>query len=161
IGRLVNAPTSNLAGLPRPLGGCRTPPQPWPRPKETLGRGIMRGKNFPVTPCWLSGKFRFLVLLRPVAGMGAGSGMAASRCFASAPSRVDSTVSVRQLQVSSKAKDNFERGLERLFKQDPAGSIKHFAAAIAAAPDYFEAYYHQGVAEAQLGRNEEAMRSFQ
>jgi tetratricopeptide (TPR) repeat protein len=46
-------------------------------------------------------------------------------------------------------------------KQDPAGSLKHFAAAIAAAPDYFEVYYHLGVAEAQLNRNEEAMGSFQ
>lgn len=121
----------------------------------------MRDKYFAVTLCCVSRKFRFLALLLLLAGVGAVRGSAQSLGFAPAPSRGTSTISVRELQVSQKAKDNFERGLERLFKQDPAGSLKHFAAAIAAAPDYFEAYYHLGVAEAQLSRNEEAMRSFQ
>src|SRR5262249_15661074 len=88
-------------------------------------------------------------------------GSAQSLGFAPTPSRSTNTVSVKELQVSPKAKDNFARGLQRLTKQDPEGSLKHFAAAIAAAPDYYEAYYYQGVAEAQLNRNEEAMRSFQ
>ena len=39
--------------------------------------------------------------------------------------------------------------------------MRLFAAAIGEAPDFYEAYYHQGVAEAQLNRDEEALRSFQ
>ena len=72
-----------------------------------------------------------------------------------------STVSVRELQIPAKAKSSFERGLDRLAKHDLRASIKSFAAAIAAAPDFPEAYYHRGVAESQLGQNEEALRSFQ
>jgi tetratricopeptide (TPR) repeat protein len=121
----------------------------------------MRDKYFAVTLCCVSRKFRFLALILLLTGVGAARGSAQSLSFAPAPSRSTNTVSVRELQVSPKAKDNFERGLQRLFKQDPEGSLKHFAAAIAASPDYYEAYYHQGVAEAQLSRNEEALRSFQ
>jgi tetratricopeptide (TPR) repeat protein len=71
------------------------------------------------------------------------------------------TVSLRELKISSKAKDKFEHGLQRLAKHDPEGSLAQFAAAIAAAPDFYEAYYHRGVAEMQLGRHEDALRSFQ
>jgi tetratricopeptide (TPR) repeat protein len=70
-------------------------------------------------------------------------------------------VSLRELKISAKAKGQFERGLQRLAKHDPEGSLPRFAAAIAAAPDFYEAYYHRGVAEMQLGRHEHALRSFQ
>jgi len=115
----------------------------------------MPNKYFAVGRC-PSGKFRALVLILLVVAV---RGSAQSLGFA--PTRASSTVSVRELEVSSKARDNFARGLRRLSKHDPEGSLKHFAAAIAASPDYYEAYYHRGVAEAQLGRNQEAMRSFQ
>jgi tetratricopeptide (TPR) repeat protein len=71
------------------------------------------------------------------------------------------TVSARELQVSSKAKHEFERGLKSLANNDAQGSLKQFSAAIAAAPDYVAAYYHKGLAEMLLGRNDDAMRSFQ
>jgi len=119
----------------------------------------MRDKYFAAALCCGSKKFRFLVLILLLAGAGAVTSSAQSLGFA--PSRGRDTVSVRELQVSPKAKDSFEHGLERLSKHDPEGSLKHFAAAIAAAPDYYEAYYHQGVAEAQLNRNQEALHSFQ
>lgn len=71
------------------------------------------------------------------------------------------TVSVRDLQIPSKARDKFERGVNLLAKYDAEGSLRFFAAAIEAAPDFYEAYYHQGVAEAQMNRNDEALQSFQ
>jgi tetratricopeptide (TPR) repeat protein len=81
--------------------------------------------------------------------------------FAPAHSRSRNTVSVRELQTSVKAKDNFEHGWRQLAKNDAKGSLRYFAAAIAESPDFYEAYYHQGVAEMQLDQNEAALRSFQ
>ena len=121
----------------------------------------MRDKYFAVTLCCSSKNFRFLVLILLLAGAGAVSGRAQSLGFAPAPSRAKDAVSVRELQLSAKARGNFDHGLERLSKNDPEGSLKHFAAAIAVSPEYYEAYYHQGVAEAQLNRNQEALHSFQ
>ena len=71
------------------------------------------------------------------------------------------TVSARELRIPGKARREFEKGLERLLKQDPAGSVSHFTKAAQAFPDYYEAYYHVGVAETSLGRRDEAMRAFQ
>jgi tetratricopeptide (TPR) repeat protein len=71
------------------------------------------------------------------------------------------TVSVRELKIPGKARDEFEKGLERLRKNDPVGSVNHFTKATQAFPGYFEAYYNIGVADAALGRLDEAMRAFQ
>jgi tetratricopeptide (TPR) repeat protein len=71
------------------------------------------------------------------------------------------TVSVRQLSIPMKAQDQFYRGLERLSKQDPAGSLSYFSKAAATFPDYYEAYYHLGVAEMKLGHLDEAEQAFQ
>src|SRR5439155_21912728 len=69
------------------------------------------------------------------------------------PMKTSSTVSVRDLQIASKARGEFERGLRRLIKRDAAGSLKHFDAAIRRSPGYYEVYYHRGVAEMQLDKN--------
>ena len=74
------------------------------------------------------------------------------------PPKAGYTVSMRDLQIPSKARSNFERGLNRLDKCDAEGSLRFFAAAIEAAPDFYEAYYHQGVAEAQMNRNDDALQ---
>jgi len=39
--------------------------------------------------------------------------------------------------------------------------LKHFDAAIHISGDYYEVYYHRGVAEMQLGKSDEALESFQ
>ena len=90
-------------------------------------------------------------------------GEAAAQSFGFVPAspKVGYTVSVRDLQIPSKARDKFEQGLNRLAKHDPEGSLRFFAAAIEAAPDFFEAYYHRGVAEVQMNRNYDALQSFQ
>src|SRR5260370_2322677 len=71
------------------------------------------------------------------------------------------SVSARELRIPGKARREFEKGLERLLKQDPAGSVSHFTKAAQVFPDYYEAYYHVGVAETSLGRRDEAMQAFQ
>ena len=73
----------------------------------------------------------------------------------------DYTVSVRELKIPGKARNELEKGFERLAKNDPAGSLSHFTKATQAFPGYFEAYYHLGVAEMKLGHNVEATKAFQ
>lgn len=73
----------------------------------------------------------------------------------------DYTVSVRVLKIPGKARNELQKGIERLTKNDPAGSLSHFTKATQAFPGYFEAYYHMGMAEMKLGRNEEATKAFQ
>ena len=71
------------------------------------------------------------------------------------------TVSVRELKIPGRARDELQKGLERMGKNDPAGSLSHFTKATHAFPGYFEAYYDIGVANAALGRFDEAMTAFQ
>jgi tetratricopeptide (TPR) repeat protein len=75
--------------------------------------------------------------------------------------RNDNMVSVRELKIPGKARNEFQKGLDRLNKEDPAGSLSHFAKAFQAFPGYYEAYYHMGVAKMRLGQNDEAMQAFQ
>jgi Tfp pilus assembly protein PilF len=75
--------------------------------------------------------------------------------------RTDYAVSVRELRIPGKARNAFERGLERLSKNDAVGSRTQFVRATTAFPGYYEAYYHMGVADFRLGREEEAALAFQ
>ena len=69
-------------------------------------------------------------------------------------------VSVAQLKVPDKARNEFNKGLERLNKNDASGSLSHFKKAIDIYPVYPEAYYHVGVGEAKLGHSADAMQAF-
>src|SRR5271169_6039695 len=71
------------------------------------------------------------------------------------------SVSVRELKIPGKAQDEFQKGLQRVAKNDLAGSLPHFAKPTQAFPMYFEAYYNMGLAEMSLGRTDEAGRAFQ
>jgi tetratricopeptide (TPR) repeat protein len=75
--------------------------------------------------------------------------------------RTDYAVSVRELRIPGKARNAFEKGLERLAKNDADGSRTQFVRATTAFPNYYEAYYHIGVADLRLGREEEAAQAFQ
>jgi len=80
----------------------------------------------------------------------------------SAPIRQSSySVSVRELKIPARAQDEFQKGLQRLAKNDPAGSLSHFTKANEAYPRYFEAYYNMGVAEMTLGHTDAAAKAFQ
>jgi len=79
----------------------------------------------------------------------------------SAVPRKDYAVSVRELRIPTKARNAFEKGLQRLAKQDAVGSLTQFERATTGFPDYYEAYYHIGLADLRLGREEEAAQAFQ
>jgi Flp pilus assembly protein TadD len=71
------------------------------------------------------------------------------------------TLSARELKIPGKAREEDQKGLERLAKHDPAGSLSHFRKATQAAPVYFEAHYYMGVMGMKLGHKDEAMRAYQ
>ncbi|MCU1243950.1 MAG: von Willebrand factor, type [Candidatus Acidoferrum typicum] len=75
--------------------------------------------------------------------------------------RTGYTVSVHDLKVPGKARHEFEKGVERLHKNDAAGSLGHFKEATDAFPNYYEAYYQIGVANLELRRGNEAEQALQ
>jgi tetratricopeptide (TPR) repeat protein len=77
-----------------------------------------------------------------------------------APKNVN-TVSVRELMIPNKAKEEYRKGLLSLAKKQLVQSLSHFTRAVRAFPGYFEALYHKGVVETDLGHDEEAMQAFQ
>jgi hypothetical protein len=67
------------------------------------------------------------------------------------------SVSARELALPQKAQEALHKGLDALYtKHDPAGSLVLFAQVIQAAPDFYEAYYDEGVAYLKLNKQEEA-----
>jgi len=79
----------------------------------------------------------------------------------SQPAQSTNTVSVRELAIPGKAQEEYRKGLVSLAKKELANSLKHFASAVRAFPGYFEAIYHQGLVETDLGHQEAAMQDFQ
>ena len=77
------------------------------------------------------------------------------------PAQNANTVSVRELAIPGKAREEYRKGLVSLAKKELANSLKHFASAVRAFPGYFEAIYHQGIVETDLGHQEAAMQDFQ
>jgi len=71
------------------------------------------------------------------------------------------TVSVRDLKIPDKAREEYQKGMERLAKDDSTGSVNHFTKAIKAFPEYYEALSQLGMAEIHLGGREEARKAFQ
>jgi tetratricopeptide (TPR) repeat protein len=71
------------------------------------------------------------------------------------------TVSARELKIPGKARGEFENGLKSLAKKDFAASLSHFTKAARTFPEYYEAYYHVGVVQTNLGHFDEAMGAFQ
>ena len=71
------------------------------------------------------------------------------------------TVSVKELRIPGKARHAFEKGLDRMVKQDFTGGLGHFKEATDAYPDYYEAYYQAGLADVELRRDDDAEQNFQ
>src|SRR5215813_8762690 len=72
-----------------------------------------------------------------------------------------SSVSVRELKIPEKAREEYQRGIASLIKQDPAASLAHLNKAVQNFPGYYEAYYHMGVAEIRLSHADKALEEFQ
>jgi tetratricopeptide (TPR) repeat protein len=77
------------------------------------------------------------------------------------PVQSANTVSVRELAIPGKAQEEYRKGLVSLAKKQLVQSLKHFTSAVRAFPGYFEALYHQGIVETDLGHQEAAMQDFQ
>lgn len=128
--------------------------------------GIKRGfystvRTFSVA-CAAAAKLLCLVLLAIVGTCCASAQIA--QFTPSSPSFVRSanaTVSVRDLRIPSRARSELVQGLRHLSQRDAHGSLTYFAAAIQIFPDYYEAYYHQGIAETRLAHYDAALDSFQ
>jgi tetratricopeptide (TPR) repeat protein len=71
------------------------------------------------------------------------------------------TVSVRELGIPEKAREEYQKGMVCLAKDDAAGGANHFTKAVKAFPEYYEALSQLGLAEIRLGRKEEARKAFQ
>lgn len=71
------------------------------------------------------------------------------------------SVSARELTIPERAMNAYKRGVGRLTKRDPAGSLAHFQRAISKFPNFYEAYYAMGLAQLTLGHEEEAQQAFQ
>jgi tetratricopeptide (TPR) repeat protein len=75
--------------------------------------------------------------------------------------RSRAVVSVRELSIPPRAVHEFQKGIERLTREDASGSLPHFERAVADFSDYYEAYFEIGIADLKLSRladAEEALR---
>ena len=70
-------------------------------------------------------------------------------------------VSVRELMIPAKARNEFQRGMKKLGKRDEKGSLRHFDAATQLYPEYYEAHYYEGVAQLNMGKDDQALEAFQ
>lgn len=70
-----------------------------------------------------------------------------------------STVSVRDLSIPPRATQDFRKGINRLAKNDAAGSLPYFQRAISLFDAYYEAYFEIGIADLKLSRAAEAEQS--
>lgn len=121
--------------------------------KEKENLGIARPRRFQRAILFVSAVI--------AAGWSATTQAQSVNFIASPVVRSDPKVSVRELQVPAKARDEFNRGLRSLADRDTPGSLRHFDAALRIFPEYYEAYYHEGIAALILQNNAEALRCFQ
>jgi tetratricopeptide (TPR) repeat protein len=71
------------------------------------------------------------------------------------------SVSTRELSIPERARNAYKRGIDRLAKNDPKGSLVHLQRAASEFPTFYEAYYAMGLAQLTLGHEEEAQQAFQ
>jgi len=69
-------------------------------------------------------------------------------------------VSVRELSIPSKAVREFQKGIERLARDDAGGSLPHFQRAATEFSNYYEAYFEIGIADLKLSRFADAEQAF-
>jgi tetratricopeptide (TPR) repeat protein len=74
---------------------------------------------------------------------------------------IGSSVSVRELSIPERAKKWLKKGVDRLAKNDSAGSLVYFQRAASEFPDFYEAYYAMGLVHFSLGHQEEAGQAFE
>jgi tetratricopeptide (TPR) repeat protein len=77
------------------------------------------------------------------------------------PAAPGNAVSARELALPQKTQDTLHKGLDALFEnRDAAKSVTFFEQVIQLSPDYYEAYYDEGVAYLRLKKMDEAETAF-
>jgi len=77
------------------------------------------------------------------------------------PSASGDSVSARELTLPSKAKEALAKGKERLYqKHDAAGSLTYFRKVIEISPEFYEAYFLEGIAFTEQSQNVDAASAF-
>jgi tetratricopeptide (TPR) repeat protein len=77
------------------------------------------------------------------------------------PEETGNSVSALELSLPSKTRSAFRKGMDILYtKDDPAASLPVLQKVITAAPDFYEGYFHLGIAYDQLHKPEEAEAAF-
>ena len=71
------------------------------------------------------------------------------------------SVSARELGIPERAVNSYKKGMDRLSKNDPAGSLLHFQRAASEFSNFYEAYHAIGLAQLRLGHEQEAEQAFQ
>ena len=71
------------------------------------------------------------------------------------------SVSVRELSIPARAANAYKKGLVRLAKNDVAGSLVHLQRATSEFQGFYEAYFFMGLAQLDLGHEEEAQQALQ
>jgi tetratricopeptide (TPR) repeat protein len=70
------------------------------------------------------------------------------------------TISVHELKIPEKARNLYNKGIEKFAAQDWTGCVAQFQRAIAAYADFYEAYYKIGLADLELKLDTEAQAAF-
>jgi len=71
------------------------------------------------------------------------------------------SVSALELGLPSKTRANFRKGMDILYtKNDPAASLAVLQKVVSASPEFYEGYFHLGIAYDQLHKPEEAEAAF-
>jgi tetratricopeptide (TPR) repeat protein len=100
-----------------------------------------------------------MVFQRPGARVYAKLRAAAKDAKSAAPGNA---VSTRELALPQKAQETLHKGLDELYQShDPAKSLTYFEQVIQQAPDYFEAYYDEGIAFLRMRKIDNAQTAFQ
>jgi tetratricopeptide (TPR) repeat protein len=77
-----------------------------------------------------------------------------------APDSSAASVSVRELKIPEKARNLYNKGIQKFADKDWPGCIVEFQRAIAAYADFYEAYYKIGLADLELNLSAKAEAAF-
>jgi Tfp pilus assembly protein PilF len=78
------------------------------------------------------------------------------------PAAPGNAVSARELALPQKAQETLHKGLSALYEsRDPAKSLTYFEQVILLAPEYYEAYYDEGIAYLRMRKIDDAQTAFQ
>jgi tetratricopeptide (TPR) repeat protein len=76
------------------------------------------------------------------------------------PDGFSTSVSVHELKIPEKARNLYNKGIQKFAEKDWAGCIVEFQRAIAAYADFYEAYYKIGLANLELKLSADAQTAF-